>query len=120
MIRRPPRSTLFPYTTLFRSVLVGHRHLAHEGVEVRIAVEVPPVATRPGVLWLGRPPVPAPPLALLPPDARALVDPARRQGAAARRRGPSRGPGRPPPPPPVGGPNGRATPPAPRSSPPTP
>src|SRR2546426_8349674 len=28
MIRRPPRSTLFPYTTLFRSPLVGHdRHL---------------------------------------------------------------------------------------------
>src|SRR3989442_2696490 len=26
MIRRPPRSTLFPYTTLFRSHL-GHRHL---------------------------------------------------------------------------------------------
>src|SRR5260370_31051873 len=25
MIRRPPRSTLFPYTTLFRSVLEGHR-----------------------------------------------------------------------------------------------
>src|SRR5687768_12174006 len=25
MIRRPPRSTLFPYTTLFRS----HTHLAH-------------------------------------------------------------------------------------------
>src|SRR2546427_5531036 len=26
MIRRPPRSTLFPYTTLFRSpLLVGHR-----------------------------------------------------------------------------------------------
>src|SRR2546430_3193085 len=24
MIRRPPRSTLFPYTTLFRSVLFGH------------------------------------------------------------------------------------------------
>src|SRR3712207_7989097 len=23
MIRRPPRSTLFPYTTLFRSVLLG-------------------------------------------------------------------------------------------------
>src|SRR5258708_20372209 len=23
MIRRPPRSTLFPYTTLFRSMLVG-------------------------------------------------------------------------------------------------
>src|SRR3712207_7904210 len=25
MIRRPPRSTLFPYTTLFRSVEVVHR-----------------------------------------------------------------------------------------------
>src|SRR5258708_9566914 len=25
MIRRPPRSTLFPYTTLFRSVLSIHR-----------------------------------------------------------------------------------------------
>src|ERR1043166_7049566 len=24
MIRRPPRSTLFPYTTLFRSVVIGH------------------------------------------------------------------------------------------------
>src|SRR5256885_4697609 len=24
MIRRPPRSTLFPYTTLFRSLLFGH------------------------------------------------------------------------------------------------
>src|SRR5258705_6725684 len=24
MIRRPPRSTLFPYTTLFRSALFGH------------------------------------------------------------------------------------------------
>src|SRR5688572_32703442 len=26
MLRRPPRSTLFPYTTLFRSVLVHARH----------------------------------------------------------------------------------------------
>src|SRR4051812_50008715 len=25
MIRRPPRSTLFPYTTLFRSSLLSHR-----------------------------------------------------------------------------------------------
>src|SRR3712207_8177719 len=31
MIRRPPRSTLFPYTTLFRSV-VGHKGDADEGV----------------------------------------------------------------------------------------
>src|SRR2546427_7963187 len=28
MIRRPPRSTLFPYTTLFRSLLVGAGALA--------------------------------------------------------------------------------------------
>src|SRR2546425_12250860 len=28
MIRRPPRSTLFPYTTLFRSLSAGPRHLA--------------------------------------------------------------------------------------------
>src|SRR2546425_1963954 len=27
MIRRPPRSTLFPYTTLFRSAHVGEGHL---------------------------------------------------------------------------------------------
>src|SRR5690348_18087927 len=28
MIRRPPRSTLFPYTTLFRSVILGdHAHV---------------------------------------------------------------------------------------------
>src|ERR1051325_11751233 len=26
MIRRPPRSTLFPYTTLFRSLLKDHLH----------------------------------------------------------------------------------------------
>src|SRR3712207_8086770 len=25
MIRRPPRSTLFPYTTLFRSIVARHR-----------------------------------------------------------------------------------------------
>src|SRR5690349_21915778 len=26
MIRRPPRSTLFPYTTLFRSLVLDHQH----------------------------------------------------------------------------------------------
>src|SRR3712207_9179484 len=33
MIRRPPRSTLFPYTTLFRSQLAVHplRELARDG-----------------------------------------------------------------------------------------
>src|SRR2546423_3210767 len=34
MIRRPPRSTLFPYTTLFRSAPVGV--LGHDGVEDRV------------------------------------------------------------------------------------
>src|SRR3989454_5323864 len=34
MIRRPPRSTLFPYTTLFRSAWLGRRrHLVREGHE---------------------------------------------------------------------------------------
>src|SRR5258708_10573744 len=34
MIRRPPRSTLFPYTTLFRSVngFVGHTHALVIGI----------------------------------------------------------------------------------------
>src|SRR5258707_14868912 len=44
MIRRPPRSTLFPYTTLFRSFLdVDHaRHVAAMGRE-------PPLAGEPAV-----------------------------------------------------------------------
>src|SRR3712207_7781131 len=33
MIRRPPRSTLFPYTTLFRSVEAAARVLAELGVD---------------------------------------------------------------------------------------
>src|SRR5476649_1207570 len=36
MIRRPPRSTLFPYTTLFRSLLL-HRCLGHPGNGVAVA-----------------------------------------------------------------------------------
>src|SRR3712207_8561187 len=34
MIRRPPRSTLFPYTTLFRSTATGLGTLAAEGRQV--------------------------------------------------------------------------------------
>src|SRR2546430_10338170 len=57
MIRRPPRSTLFPYTTLFRSVLIGanfrfgHRGagdtrvLRELGAQLRFAVEVIPAVT---------------------------------------------------------------------------
>src|SRR2546422_9172683 len=42
MIRRPPRSTLFPYTTLFRSVRRAREHVVHErrGQELaRLAVD---------------------------------------------------------------------------------
>src|SRR3712207_7254109 len=40
MIRRPPRSTLFPYTTLFRSRTAGRTgepvHRLHDGQRLRI------------------------------------------------------------------------------------
>src|SRR5256885_4537264 len=37
MIRRPPRSTLFPYTTLFRSLCIsGELHHFRVGASVRI------------------------------------------------------------------------------------
>src|SRR5690349_22563647 len=41
MIRRPPRSTLFPYTTLFRSLLVGLGgvHRVDPAVDVGLAGE---------------------------------------------------------------------------------
>src|SRR3712207_9555672 len=35
MIRRPPRSTLFPYTTLFRSTGAGREPVPDPGPEVR-------------------------------------------------------------------------------------
>src|SRR2546422_3384764 len=41
MIRRPPRSTLFPYTTLFRSAAegqLGHVHLAQPGPDALLLV----------------------------------------------------------------------------------
>src|SRR5690348_17684147 len=34
MIRRPPRSTLFPYTTLFRSQLLEQARIRRGGLEV--------------------------------------------------------------------------------------
>src|SRR3712207_8698137 len=45
MIRRPPRSTLFPYTTLFRSfvrehvAMVAHRHGGSGDVVVEVSIE---------------------------------------------------------------------------------
>src|SRR2546425_13160954 len=40
MIRRPPRSTLFPYTTLFRSVLVDHDPLRLPEIVERRVLEL--------------------------------------------------------------------------------
>src|SRR5256885_3715919 len=36
MIRRPPRSTLFPYTTLFRSLVAFLARIAHDGQQVHV------------------------------------------------------------------------------------
>src|SRR3712207_7526723 len=56
MIRRPPRSTLFPYTTLFRSRGVrrarGHRQ---HGVRAVRHTRTPGVGGRPGLLGLRLP-----------------------------------------------------------------
>src|ERR1041384_8476400 len=43
MIRRPPRSTLFPYTTLFRSVLLGtaRRNVLPRSAMVIAALAIP-------------------------------------------------------------------------------
>src|SRR3989475_2305692 len=73
MIRRPPRSTLFPYTTLFRSlarVALLHRRrdaLVHElrggaGADpvVGVARRVGPARGTPPPLRLGRPRSPGP------------------------------------------------------------
>src|SRR2546421_8742386 len=38
MIRRPPRSTLFPYTTLFRSRLLAMGHLLRQKKSQKVAI----------------------------------------------------------------------------------
>src|SRR3712207_7205871 len=55
MIRRPPRSTLFPYTTLFRSEQDGALHGGHarqhqvqEDERVRVEADVPVAHHPPG------------------------------------------------------------------------
>src|SRR3712207_8103532 len=53
MIRRPPRSTLFPYTTLFRSLPVARRH-PHPRLPGLSVVH--PGGLRGPVLPAGRPP----------------------------------------------------------------
>src|SRR5260370_24876266 len=47
MIRRPPRSTLFPYTTLFRSVRAPVELKALRAVGVRVRLKVRLVASLP-------------------------------------------------------------------------
>src|SRR3712207_8234056 len=37
MIRRPPRSTLFPYTTLFRSLVAAWKELEHSVTVLHVA-----------------------------------------------------------------------------------
>src|SRR3712207_8906464 len=39
MIRRPPRSTLFPYTTLFRSQAIERAEFAEQVIDLRRDVE---------------------------------------------------------------------------------
>src|SRR5258708_8373157 len=66
MIRRPPRSTLFPYTTLFRSVLaspVPRLRRYYEGATTSRSRE-------PGPLWLRLQAPRAPPLFVI---AKALL-----------------------------------------------
>src|SRR2546430_4282208 len=40
MIRRPPRSTLFPYTTLFRSLCQAMKHLEKKNNVLQYCVEI--------------------------------------------------------------------------------
>src|SRR2546422_11600357 len=52
MIRRPPRSTLFPYTTLFRSTFGQHRRALQRVLE--LAHVARPVVRHDDFLGLGR------------------------------------------------------------------
>src|SRR5258708_34086221 len=41
MIRRPPRSTLFPYTTLFRSIILGKLDVDHRANNLHDVTDMP-------------------------------------------------------------------------------
>src|SRR3712207_7221408 len=57
MIRRPPRSTLFPYTTLFRSAFTGPRLLAvRMGVDTLSAAHLADADPEQVVAWFQGPP----------------------------------------------------------------
>src|SRR5256885_16852879 len=59
MIRRPPRSTLFPYTTLFRSFDVRQRRGCHRPVGLGVARPRALDRRGVGVGWRHPPPRPA-------------------------------------------------------------
>src|SRR3712207_9074003 len=68
MIRRPPRSTLFPYTTLFRSVVIG-KDTRLSGYMMETALISGFTSVGMDVVMVG--PVPAPGVAMLPRSMRA-------------------------------------------------
>src|SRR2546425_3745308 len=45
MIRRPPRSTLFPYTTLFRSQVMAGRHFTQAAADGSFEIAAVPPGT---------------------------------------------------------------------------
>src|SRR5438445_9772921 len=49
MVRRPPRSTLFPYTTLFRSIFADRAEPAEDGPGAVDVVDAPAPVPRPVV-----------------------------------------------------------------------
>src|SRR2546422_11017143 len=51
MIRRPPRSTLFPYTTLFRSVVFLERHHIHRAHRLDSGLHLAEIRLRRGQLF---------------------------------------------------------------------
>src|SRR3712207_8957757 len=53
MIRRPPRSTLFPYTTLFRSTLIPPVCQEHRLPDHQLHLAVLPTPSHPSLLSLG-------------------------------------------------------------------
>src|SRR2546421_13009881 len=90
MIRRPPRSTLFPYTTLFRSVPILHRLTIHlpapatqplplhrlrqDRALARERRRVKPEVGHPALLWLRRRRLP-----MLPRNSESRVAPRTRR-----------------------------------------
>src|SRR5690242_20967911 len=73
MVRRPPRSTLFPYTTLFRSDADRHGgrlHLRGRGLRLgRESAHRGPSTSSGGQIWTGQ----GRSLTPLRPEARALL-----------------------------------------------